>query len=135
MHSCEHLLYIQQNQRAMLSSLCQSQAQLNAHAGLAAEFVLTGANDDSASLACLPPQVTSLVTWSVSSIMLKFARLEDSKSSSRRSERGMLLAEPLLHCESYICPGAHDGQGRAQAAVFRNKAQYNTHTRSGLLPW
>ena len=57
MHSCEHLLYLQQTQRAMLASLCQHQGQLDAHAKLAAEFAVPDSCQDASGALLLPKQV------------------------------------------------------------------------------
>ncbi|KAK9833665.1 hypothetical protein WJX74_002204 [Apatococcus lobatus] len=57
-HICEHLLFLQQTQRAMLVTLCQHQGQLDAHAMLASEFAVPDTKDGSGA-SVLPPQAVA----------------------------------------------------------------------------
>ena len=56
MHLCEHLIYMQQTQRARLSSLCSAQSQLDTYARLMEDLTVTG-DEDVRDRGVLPPQV------------------------------------------------------------------------------
>ena len=58
-HLCEHLFYMQQTQRSVMSGLCSSQAQLDLHSRLMAEFTVKQSEEAGPGLSVLPPQVSS----------------------------------------------------------------------------